>query len=164
MVVGQDGLSDGTPVFVLKGPGAEAGSEPTPSGVAKGRTSQGGLRDAEFRDPGQLDPSQMTPEQLEQMKERMRQRGMSDEQIEKALSRRLGKTTTLAPPSLPHMRIVDFSIRRPVTVIVFSAAALVFGLVAFDDLAVDLLPEIHLPVPHGADRVTRGLRPLRSKR
>ena len=91
VVVGQDGLSDGTPVFVLKGPGAEAGSEPTPSGVAKGRTSQGGLRDAEFRDPGQLDPSQMTPEQLEQMKERMRQRGMSDEQIEKALSRRLGK-------------------------------------------------------------------------
>ncbi len=91
VVVGQDGLSDGTPVFVLKGPGAEAGSEPTPSGVAQGRRSQGGLRDAEFRDPGQLDPSQMTPEQLEQMKERMRQRGMSDEQIEKALSRRLGK-------------------------------------------------------------------------
>ena len=43
------------------------------------------------------------------------------------------------------MRIVDFSIRRPVTVIVFSAAALVFGLVAFDDLAVDLLPEITYP-------------------
>jgi hypothetical protein len=33
----------------------------------------------------------MTPEQLEQMKERMRQRGMSDEQIEEALSRHLGK-------------------------------------------------------------------------
>jgi hypothetical protein len=33
----------------------------------------------------------MTPEQLEQMKERMRQRGMSDEQIEKVLSKRLGK-------------------------------------------------------------------------
>ena len=43
------------------------------------------------------------------------------------------------------MRIVDFSIRRPVTVIVFSAAAVVFGLVAFDDLAVDLLPEITYP-------------------
>ncbi len=91
VVVGQDGLSHGTPVFVLKGPGAEAGSEPTPSGVARGRRPEGGLRDAEFRGPGQLDPSQMTPEQLEQMKERMRQRGMSDEQIEKALSRRLGK-------------------------------------------------------------------------
>ena len=43
------------------------------------------------------------------------------------------------------MRIVDFSTRRPVTVIVFSAAAVVFGLVAFDDLAVDLLPEITYP-------------------
>ena len=43
------------------------------------------------------------------------------------------------------MRIVDFSIRRPVTVFVFSAAAVVFGLVAFDDLAVDLLPEITYP-------------------
>ena len=43
------------------------------------------------------------------------------------------------------MRIVDFSIRRPGTVFVFSAAAVVFGLVAFDDLAVDLLPEITYP-------------------
>jgi HAE1 family hydrophobic/amphiphilic exporter-1 len=43
------------------------------------------------------------------------------------------------------MTIIDFSIRRPVTVFVFSAAAVVFGLVAFDDLAVDLLPEITYP-------------------
>ena len=91
VVVGQDGLSHGTPVFVLKGPGAEAGSEPTPSGVAPSRRPESGLRDAELRGPGQLDPSQMTLEQLEQMKERMRQRGMSDEQIEKTLNRRLGK-------------------------------------------------------------------------
>jgi HAE1 family hydrophobic/amphiphilic exporter-1 len=41
--------------------------------------------------------------------------------------------------------IVDFSIRRPVTVFVFMLAAVVFGLVAFDDLAVDLLPEITYP-------------------
>ena len=91
VVVGQDGLSDGTPVFVLKGPGADAGFEPTPSGLAGGRRPEGGLPRAEFRGPGQLDPSQVTPEQLEQMKERMRQRGMSDDQIEKALSRRFGK-------------------------------------------------------------------------
>ena len=43
------------------------------------------------------------------------------------------------------MRIIDFSIRRPVTVLVFCAAAVVFGLVAFGDLAVDLLPEITYP-------------------
>ncbi len=43
------------------------------------------------------------------------------------------------------MTIVDFSIRRPVTVFVFMLAAVVFGLVAFDDLAVDLLPEITYP-------------------
>jgi HAE1 family hydrophobic/amphiphilic exporter-1 len=41
--------------------------------------------------------------------------------------------------------IVDFSIRRPVTVFVFMLAAVVFGLVGFDDLAVDLLPEITYP-------------------
>ena len=43
------------------------------------------------------------------------------------------------------MRIIAFSIRRPVTIVVFCAAAVVFGLVAFDDLAVDLLPEITYP-------------------
>jgi len=43
------------------------------------------------------------------------------------------------------MKIVDFSTRRPVTVIVFCLATIVFGLVAFDELAVDLLPEISYP-------------------
>ena len=43
------------------------------------------------------------------------------------------------------MTIVDFATRRPVTVVVFAMAAIVFGFVAFDDLAVDLLPEISYP-------------------
>ncbi len=43
------------------------------------------------------------------------------------------------------MKIVDASIRRPVTVVVFSAAAIVFGAVAFSHLAVDLLPNITYP-------------------
>ncbi len=43
------------------------------------------------------------------------------------------------------MRIIEFSTRRPVTVFVFTMAAVVFGLVAFRDLAVDLLPEITYP-------------------
>jgi HAE1 family hydrophobic/amphiphilic exporter-1 len=43
------------------------------------------------------------------------------------------------------MRIVDFSTRRPVTILVFFIAAVVFGAVAFRDLSVDLLPEITYP-------------------
>ena len=41
--------------------------------------------------------------------------------------------------------VVDFSTRRPVTILVFFIAAVVFGVVAFRDLAVDLLPEITYP-------------------
>ncbi len=43
------------------------------------------------------------------------------------------------------MRIVDFSIRRPVTVLVLFIAVVVFGAVGFQRLAVDLLPDITYP-------------------
>lgn len=43
------------------------------------------------------------------------------------------------------MRIVDFSIRRPVTVLVLFIAVVVFGWVGFGRLAVDLLPDITYP-------------------
>jgi HAE1 family hydrophobic/amphiphilic exporter-1 len=43
------------------------------------------------------------------------------------------------------MKIVDLSIRRPVTVLIFSTAAVVFGFVAFGKLAVNLLPDITYP-------------------
>jgi HAE1 family hydrophobic/amphiphilic exporter-1 len=43
------------------------------------------------------------------------------------------------------MKIVDFAIRRPVTVFIFSLAAVVFGAVAFGNLAVNLLPDITYP-------------------
>ena len=43
------------------------------------------------------------------------------------------------------MKIIDFSTRRPVSVIVFTMAAIVFGIVAFGNLAVDLLPDITYP-------------------
>jgi membrane fusion protein (multidrug efflux system) len=85
VVVGQDGLSDGTPVYVLKGPGTEeAGSRvsaPQPTGD---RDPGGGRGD-------RMDLSQLTPERLEQIKERMRERGMSDEQIEEMLRKRRGQ-------------------------------------------------------------------------
>ena len=43
------------------------------------------------------------------------------------------------------MKLVEFSTRRPVTVIVFALAAIVFGLLAFTRLATDLLPDITYP-------------------
>ena len=43
------------------------------------------------------------------------------------------------------MKIIEFSTRRPVSVIIFAAAAVVFGLVAFSQLATDLLPDINYP-------------------
>ena len=64
IVVGQDGLTDATPVQILAGPGAEE----TPV-----RTAGGG-------------GSAMTEERRAQMRERMRARGMTDEQIEERLA------------------------------------------------------------------------------
>ncbi len=43
------------------------------------------------------------------------------------------------------MKIVQFSTRRPVSVFIFALAATVFGLVAFQRLALDLLPDITYP-------------------
>jgi HAE1 family hydrophobic/amphiphilic exporter-1 len=43
------------------------------------------------------------------------------------------------------MKIVDLSIRRPVTIFIFAVAAVVFGTVAFSNLAVNLLPDITYP-------------------
>jgi RND family efflux transporter MFP subunit len=80
IVLGQDSLSDGTPVYVLDNtptrlaPAAEAtdGPSPRPAGAGGG----GG------RSP---DPSQMTPEMIEMMKKRLQSQGMSDEQIEERI-------------------------------------------------------------------------------
>jgi len=43
------------------------------------------------------------------------------------------------------LKLVEFSTRRPVSIIIFAAAAVVFGLVAFSQLATDLLPDINYP-------------------
>ncbi|MFQ5718568.1 MAG: efflux RND transporter permease subunit [Acidobacteriota bacterium] len=43
------------------------------------------------------------------------------------------------------MHLIDFSIRRPVSVFIFAVAAVVFGAVAFSHLATDLLPDITYP-------------------
>lgn len=90
IVVGQDGLTDGTPIQVLKGPGAD--EMPPPSRADNGeRPPSGGNGTSPGGDGppgGRVDLSQATPEQLERIKQRMRERGMSDEQVEQALARR----------------------------------------------------------------------------
>ena len=43
------------------------------------------------------------------------------------------------------MKIVRFSIARPVTITMFMVAAVVFGYVAFDRLPINLLPDISYP-------------------
>jgi hypothetical protein len=96
IVVGQDGLSDGTPVQILAGPGAGEGKP----AQAPQRTADGGQSPAGpgpgmggGMGPGggrpRMDFSKMTPEQLEQVKKRMRDRGMSEEQIESIIRSRL---------------------------------------------------------------------------
>lgn len=68
IVVGQDGLTDATPVQILAGPGAEE----TPVRTAAGGAPGGGF--------------EMTEERRAQMRDRMRARGMTDEQIDERLA------------------------------------------------------------------------------
>ena len=74
IVVGQDGLSDGTPIQIL---GSGAQREPT----ATAEAVRGEPRRGRGRGRG-MDFSTMSPEQLERVKEHMRARGMTEEQIE----------------------------------------------------------------------------------
>ena len=67
IVVGQDGLTDATPVQILAGPGAEE----RPARTAGGAPGGG---------------SEMTEERRAAMRERMRARGMTDEAIEERLT------------------------------------------------------------------------------
>ena len=137
VVVGQDGLSDGTPIEVLKVQGGDAGASGAPgssasdtassdsesegsgsvdSGSVESGSVDSGADDsgsrAEARGPGRGGPRMEEggrgpggpgggpggrgfmrdidwndPEQVERIKERMRERGMSDDQIEERLKR-----------------------------------------------------------------------------
>jgi hypothetical protein len=74
VVFGQDGLSDGTPIQIMNGESAPAEGAAAPPGSPP-------------RTGGAADPSQPTPERIERMKERMRERGLSEEEIEERLRR-----------------------------------------------------------------------------
>ncbi|MCP3982496.1 MAG: efflux RND transporter periplasmic adaptor subunit [bacterium] len=117
IVVGQDGLSDGTPVQVLqagtslaaggpqpqdradghpppmRGEGGPAGPGGPPPG-ARGRGERGGRGGPPPGGGGRERPdfASMTPEQLERIKERMRQRGMTEEQIDERIERMKQRT------------------------------------------------------------------------
>jgi hypothetical protein len=72
IILGQDSLSDATPIYVL-----EPGAAPLPPAVGSPAAST---------DAGpSFNPTKMTPEMLETMKERMRARGMSDPEIEQRI-------------------------------------------------------------------------------
>ncbi|HVS65668.1 MAG TPA: efflux RND transporter periplasmic adaptor subunit [Thermoanaerobaculia bacterium] len=87
VVVGQDELSEGTPIQVLSGPATGApGSEPTasasPPGDGRrrgqgGPGSSGGMPQIDWDDQAQVD----------RIKSMMRQRGLTDEQIEQRIER-----------------------------------------------------------------------------
>lgn len=129
VIVGQDGLSDQTPISVdeREGPAAapamftsvpaadtagEAGRSPAAAGGADaagqavpGRPGPGGPGGIRGGPPGGFDPSQMTPERMEMMRARMKERGMSDEQIDQMMERiRSGQGPPGRPPGAPAGR------------------------------------------------------------
>jgi membrane fusion protein (multidrug efflux system) len=79
VVVGHDGLSDGTPIEVLGAEELASKIEATASAGPPPERRGGG---PPHGPGGRPDFSSMTPEQLERAKEFMRARGMTDEQIE----------------------------------------------------------------------------------
>lgn len=54
------------------------------------------------------------------------------------------------------MNLSDFSIRRPVTVLMVIISMVIFGFISFPKMAVDLLPEMNLPVAVVATSVDGG--------
>ena len=81
VTVGQDGLSDGTPIQLLNHANGDS-----PATLAEAGNESAADRPRRGPPPG-VDPAELTPERIEQMKERMRARGLSDEEIEERLRR-----------------------------------------------------------------------------
>ena len=78
IIVGQDGLSDGTPIRILSRSGDTAGTAPADAG------SEARPPDSRRGDPGG-EGGPPSPERLERLKQRMREQGLSDEEIEKRI-------------------------------------------------------------------------------
>jgi membrane fusion protein (multidrug efflux system) len=86
VVVGQDGLSDGTPIEIL-GSGRTAEASPPSDDEPTADRPRGPSGQRPGGDRPRPDFASMTPEQLDAAKERMRARGMSEEQIERMIQR-----------------------------------------------------------------------------
>lgn len=99
VVVGQDGLTNGTPLQIIAGPGAESGpgqrraAEPAavPARPERGDGERAGPGPGGGRGARDVDFSKLSPEELEKVKERMRERGLSEERIEEIIRRRSGQ-------------------------------------------------------------------------
>ncbi len=122
VVIGQDGLSDQTPVDVLPDPppgpgpaasatdqGAPATAEEAPGGAERETSPEQATQPPRGPSgpgqgpPGGFDPSQMTPERIEMIRSRMKERGMSDEQIDQAIERmKSGQFSPGRPPTRPQ--------------------------------------------------------------
>jgi RND family efflux transporter MFP subunit len=111
VVLGQDSLANGTPIYVLE-PGATqeqaaaAASAATPAAQAAPGASGGGPGGGGMGrgpgGPGGFDPANMTPEMLEGTKERMRARGMSEKDIEQRIeAMKRGETPFSGPGGRP---------------------------------------------------------------
>ncbi|HVR29348.1 MAG TPA: hypothetical protein VMS86_07405, partial [Thermoanaerobaculia bacterium] len=101
IVLGQDSLSDGTPVYVLEPgstavPSATAAALPAPDAAASARP--GVERGAGPGGPGPatLDPAAMTPERLGEIRERMRARGLSEQEIEQRIDATKGRPRSVS--------------------------------------------------------------------
>ena len=123
VVIGQDGLSDQTPVQVVEREEPTAPLQPSPNAPGATEPAPGAATDQAGRDPssepeepgargpkgpgqgppGGFDPSQMTPERIEMMRSRMKERGLSDEQIDQAIERmKSGQFSPGRPPTRPQ--------------------------------------------------------------
>ena len=130
VILGQDNLSDQTPVRIdeREGPAVPttvtslpasgagtparvanaqaapaAGSATTAEQAAPQARPPGGPGALRGGPPGGFDPSQLTPERIEMMKARMKERGMSEEQIDQMIERiRSGEGPPGRPPGGPQ--------------------------------------------------------------
>lgn len=138
IVIGQDGLSDQTPVTILAevpakgaptftsaGPVAAPGTAPAaaPSsnpGAAEqqdaGTVAPRGPGGRGQGAPGGFDPSQLTPERIEMMRSRMKERGLSDDRIDQMIERmKSGQPAPGGPPTVPQIAPQTVPQTRPQT-------------------------------------------------
>ena len=87
VILGQDNLSDQTPVTIAEREGPPAAPTMFTAAPVAGAGRPAQVAAGQGGPPGGFDPSQMTPERIETMRARMKERGLSDEQIDGMMER-----------------------------------------------------------------------------